>query len=78
MIVGIVAAVTILIPYLYLVTSLGGGIVAIVLGSQARHGLAGVASVQGSRSQATAGWILGIVSVCGSVISGFFGLLLSS
>lgn len=73
---GIVSVVTVIVPYLYVLTSFGGGIVAIVLGVQGRR-LAdrGLAT---NRSKATAGVVLGSIGVALAVAGFVLGALANS
>ncbi|WP_157438861.1 DUF4190 domain-containing protein [Aestuariimicrobium kwangyangense] len=77
LILGIVSVVTFLIPWLYLITSLVGGIVAIVLGNDAANSLER-APAPNRRSMAVAGRILGIIGTSLAVLSAIVGMLLYS
>jgi len=73
---GIASIVTVLVPYLYLLTSLVGGIVAIVLGVQGRRLAArGLAT---NRSQATGGVVLGSIGLALGLAGFLLGALAAS
>ncbi len=73
---GIAAVVTVVVPYLYLLTSLVGGVVAIVLGIQGRRlAKRGLAT---NRSQATAGVVLGSFGLALALLGFLLGALAAS
>ena len=73
---GITAVLTVLVPYLYLLTSLVGGVIAIVLGVQGRRLAArGLAT---NRGQATAGVVLGSIGLALALLGFLLGALAAS
>lgn len=73
---GIASVVTVVVPYLYLLTTLVGGPAAIVLGIQGRRLAArGLAT---NRSQATAGVVLGSIGLALGLLGFLLGALAAS
>jgi hypothetical protein len=73
---GLVALVLFWVPVLYLITSIAGGIVAIILAVRARRACAqGLAS---NRSMATAGLVLGIIGLSLAGLSMIVGMVLGA